>query len=204
MPKGASKTKDKAQKAPAPVVKRKEDVSTNPLKNPDHRFMQQILTKEASKRESFASKIMTLTRDRNPLLGEETYRETPEYLVANRTQEFAFTKEAMQSLRFQSERQEPMGSAVGLVHSLRQRKEIIESELELMKKIVEHKKLCLSITNEHNIPRTLHPAPQQTAQLQRTSTSADVSRVMEAKQFKQANTDRAFAFENNAVCHLGR
>ena len=200
MPKKASAKAPKTSPAPVVPRARKEvDVSTNPLKNPDHRFLQQILTKEATKREIFDLKLMTLTRDRNPLLGEETYRENPEFLVANKTKHMSLMKEVADSLRFKSDREEPIGSAVGLVHSLRQRKNIIESELAQMKKIMDHKKLCLSLTSEHSKPRTLHPALEQTSQTTNLNKA-----ILEAKKNKKNNGESRFVFENNAVCEMGR
>lgn len=195
--------KDKAPKETRPAVPRKTTgMPTDPLNNTDHRFMQQIMDKGAIQRELFNSKLLTLTKNRNPLLGEETYRENVEYYVTDRSgnnQEYA-DEAYYNAVTFKGERVEPLGSAVGLVESLRRRKELIESELTQMKKLIEHKKLCLSLTSEYSKPRTLHPALQQTSQL---TTNFPISRTFDRQTFKAKNSG-SFHFENNSICKMGR
>ena len=136
----------------------------DPSKNPDHRGMQEILNKGAAKREYFQGRLMDFTRERNPLLGEETYRENPEYLVHSRYKNSSMDN-TFQNLRYQGNRVEPLGSKIGLVNSLRRRKEILEGELSQTRKILEHKRLCLSLTSEFSKHVTLHPALAQSTQV---------------------------------------
>ena len=194
-------------KGPIKVVKEEEKprfvdpmkFPADPMKNTDHRFMQQIMDIGEKKKLQFNDKILNLTRSRNPVMGEETYRENPEFLVHNREVKDPFAG-TISNLRYSGNREENLGSKIGLVTSLRRRKELLESELSKTKQVIEHKRLCLSLTKEFSKPITLHPALEQTNQIGGTGTIAD--RTNDAAKEMLMNRERrgraTFSFENNA------
>ena len=206
MPK-SPKAKDKKGKGPVRVVKQEEEprfvdpmkFPADPMKNTDHRFMQQIMDIGERKKLQFNDKILDLTRSRNPLVGEETHRENPEYLVHNITVKDPFAG-TISNLRYTGNREENLGSNIGLVTSLRRRKELLESELSRTKQVIEHKKMCLSLTKEFSKPVTLHPALEQSTQAGGIGTIAD--KTKEAAKEMLLNRERrgraTFSFENNA------
>ena len=171
----------------------------DPMKNTDHRFMQQIMDIGEKKKLQFNDKILDLTRGRNPLVGEETYRENPEFLVHNRSRRDPFNG-TVSNIRYSGNREENLGSKVGLVTSLRQRKQLLESELARTKQVMEHKRLCLSLTNEFSKQVTLHPALEQSNQIGGVGTIKDKANdaAKEMLQNRERRGRATFSFENNA------
>lgn len=54
---------------------------------------------------------------------------------------------------------------VGKVDALKKRKEILQAEMDQLKKVMEYKQLCIAISSGEKASRTLHPALEQTKKL---------------------------------------
>ena len=175
-------------------------ITSNPYQNPDHRFMQQIFVKEINKRNMITEKLKSMTKPRNPLLGQETHRENPEFYInpdnsIKSKQDYSTT-----TLRYIGERIEPLGSQIGVVNSLHKRRSLIQSQLEQMQKTIEHKKLCMSLTSEFSNPQILHPGMEQTTLNRHVNTLSNT--INSNKQSYHNNKMKnlsSFSFENNSI-----
>lgn len=164
-------------------------------------FDQELMEKGHRKREEFQKSWKTLRRERNPCIGEETFRgEKPLIFSPERQQEIEKNETFEErEVRFLGSRVEPLGSQVGVIDSLRRRRDLIQAELSRTQKLMEHKKLCLALTSEYSKPKTLHPAMEQTLTL--TSLTASETRVANQTLLRQhkLKNETTFSFENNAI-----
>jgi len=154
------------------------------------------------KREEFQTTWKTLTRDRNPCIGEETFRGEKPLLFSRERQKEIEKEDAFEekNIKYVGLRVEPLGSQVGVIDALRRRRDLIEQELSRTRKIIEHKKLCLALTSEYSKPKTLHPALEQVSMTMKSSTAYE-TRVVNQTLLRQnkLKNDTTFSFEDNAI-----
>jgi hypothetical protein len=154
------------------------------------------------KREEFQKTWKTLRRERNPCIGEETFRGDKPLIFSPERQKDIEKDETFEEreVHFFGSRMEPLGSQVGVIDSLRRRRDLIQAELSRTQKMLEHKKLCLALTSEYSKPKTLHPAMEQTS-LTLTSSTAFETRAGNQTLLRQhkLKNETTFSFENNAI-----
>lgn len=135
---------------------------------PESKFLTEIYDKTALQKDHFHATSYLLRKPRNPCLGELTSREDAEFLLpisstisqALETENF---KEA--DLKSRTVVSEDTSTAtirfltdIGKVDALKQRRQVVNAELEQMRKTIKHQQLCMSLMGGEST----HPALQRT------------------------------------------
>jgi len=119
-------------------------------------------------RENFLNNAHLIRKPRNPCLGELTDREDAEFLLpisSTISKALQDEKTRLLDLKSKTAVSEDKSTAtirfladVGKVETLKQRREVVNAELEQIKKTIKHQQLCMSLMGGGST----HPAMQRT------------------------------------------
>ena len=128
----------------------------------ENSFMNEIYTRESNHRDRFQGSMHMLKKPRNPCLGELTARDQAEYLVPKKIElndniDYKAMRNHLPAFDVACKDRSKLIAGLSQVDSLQRRKEVIQNELEVMQRVLEHKRLCLILTRGHK-PDPLHPA----------------------------------------------
>jgi len=135
---------------------------------PEQDFLKEIYYSESAAHDRFVEKAPNLRKPRDPIKAEYTSRNEHEGERLISSASLRGTLCASARVIPENQRQpvpehRALVADIEQVDALRRRKEMIEAELNLLDKVMVHKRMCLSMTNVGgNAPRNLHPAMEQT------------------------------------------
>jgi len=167
--KGYGVHEDESSALEASTLKSKIRPSNNGHKTftiPQQDFLKEIYVSEMASQDKFLSSAASLTRARNPILGDETEREDREFrpLISPSTlKNLTFMEQESPENRGTPPENRKNAADVEKVDALRRRRDMIEVELKQLSKVLAHRKTCLGMTYHGDGPRVLHPAMEQTS-----------------------------------------
>ena len=126
---------------------------------PEAKFLTEIIVKETDSRDHFSLNLATFKKPRDPTNGELTSRDDAPYIMpltetykntlVKTLRSMSTDMSSVPGATFNSTQVQEFGRVLGdvsKVEALRRRKEEIDSELIMLKGIMEHKKALLSFT----------------------------------------------------------